>query len=305
MWSVVQTCLTSEGVSTVSEQYTTVRRRKLGAELKRAREAAGVSLAKAAQVLDAAVSKISRMENGRSAMRKVDILLLLDCYGVQDEQVRTSLVLLARESRTKGWWNHYGDMLNPVLRDMISMEAECARINEFQTVLVPGLLQTEAYARAIIGPLEAVGQTLTPKQADSLVSIRMERQKVLQGDAAPQLMCVLDEAAITRPVGSPKVMHEQLMYLTEINRPPLVTIQILPFAAGRHAGMDGPFRILSYPDPVDLDVVCLGYLYGALYLEEDGQVDSYKMVFDHLRAQALSSAQSMDLLSRTMRDLNE
>lgn len=301
---MVHTDAASKGAGRVTEQYTTARRRKLATELRRLREGAGVSLGQAAEALDAATSKISRIENGRSGVRKVDLLALLDCYGIKDADVRTALVHLARESRQKGWWHDYGDALSPGLQDLVGMEAESARICEFQTLLVPALLQTEAYTRAVIDPLQAAGRPLGEAEIESQVAVRMQRQGILRADDAPQLLCVLDQAVISRPIGGAKVMRNQLTHLLEVSRPPHLTIQIIPFSAGRHVGLDGPFRIISHRDPVDLDVVSLGYLYGGLYLEEDAHVERYRLLFDHLRAQALSSAQSMDLISRAMRDLD-
>lgn len=277
----------------------TVRRRKVGAELKRLREAAGVKMEEAAERIGGDKSKISRQENGRQGVSKLEIEALLDFYGVEDQKLRTALMTLAREGRRKSWWAQYSDILPEVFQEQLSIESDAVRILLFQPLLVPGLLQTQEYAEESIRGVE---KTASDEQIQSYVSIRMDRQEILRRDNAPQVVCLLDEAVLRRTVGGPEVMRAQLHKLVELNDPPELSIQVIRFEQGWHAGLDGAFSIYSYPDPMDLDVVRLEYLDGTLYLEEDGPVERHQLAFDQLRASALPSRQSMDLISQAARD---
>ncbi|WJV48883.1 helix-turn-helix domain-containing protein [Streptomyces flavofungini] len=278
----------------------TVRRRRLGSELKRLREAAKISMDQAAERIGGDKSKISRQENGRQGVTKLEIEALLDLYRVSDSKLKTALVTLAREGRRKNWWAPFSDILDERFQEHLSIEADAGRMLLFQPLLVPGLLQTREYAEVSIRGDE---DSHSDEQVESHVSVRMGRQEILQRDSPPQLVCILDEAVIRRVVGSPKVMADQLRKLIEVNNPPRLSIQIIPFSQGCHAGLDGAFSVYSYPDPMDLDVVSLGYLDGLIYLEEDGPVERYKLAFDQLRSSALPSRQSMDLIAKAARSL--
>lgn len=238
--------------------------------------------------------KISRQENGRQGVSKLEIEALLALYGVDDERLRTALTTIAREGRRKGWWAQYNGILTAGFQERLSIESDAVRIHAFQPLLVPGLLQTVEYATETI---RSVDRDATKEEIQSYVEVRRNRQEILARDNAPQYVCVLDEAVLRREIGGPVVMAGQLQKLMEINNPPRLTIQVVPFGQGWHAGLDGAFNIYSYPDPMDLDVVNLEYLDGALYLEEDEPVDRYKLAFDGLRASALASRQSMKLIS--------
>ncbi|MFI0864849.1 helix-turn-helix domain-containing protein [Streptomyces smyrnaeus] len=279
----------------------TVRRRRLGGELRRLREAAGISSEQAAERIGGDKSKISRQENGRQGITKLEIEALLELYGVEDAKLKTALTTLAREGRRKSWWAPFSDILPERFQEHLSIESDAARMLVFQPLLVPGLLQTREYAEESIRSVE---KEATEEQVESYVSVRMARQDILSKENPPQFVCLLDEAAIRRPIGGPKVMAAQLEKLVELNNPPRISIQVIPFGQGWHAGLDGAFTIFSYPDPMDLDVVSLGYLDGLLYLEEDGSVERYQLAFDQLRASALPSRQSMDLIARAARDLS-
>jgi transcriptional regulator with XRE-family HTH domain len=280
----------------------TVRRRKVGSEFKRLREAAGVTMDQAAERIGGDKSKISRQENGRQSVSKLEAEALLELYRVEDQRLRTALTTMARESRRKGWWAQHGDLLAESLQEQISIESDAARILLFQPLTVPGLLQTREYAEESIRSVEK-SRGASEEQIETYVSVRMGRQEILHGDSAPQVLCLLDEAVLHRPMGSPDVMAAQLQRLIDANHPPHLSIQVIPFEHGWHAGLDGAFSIFSYPDPMDLDVVALGYLDGALYLEEDGPVERYRMAFDQLRSSALSSQQSTALITRVARSL--
>ncbi|MFD5987489.1 helix-turn-helix domain-containing protein [Streptomyces cyaneofuscatus] len=277
----------------------TVRRRRLGAELKRLREKAGVRMEDAAERIGGDKPKISRQENGRQGVSKLEIEALLALYGVADERLRTALITLAREGRRKGWWAQYGDILTVGFQEWLSIESDAARILAFQPMLVPGLLQTVEYATEVIRCAE---KDATQENRDSYIEVRKVRQEIFARDNPPQYVCLLDEAVLRREVGGPAVMAAQLARILEVNNPPKLTIQVVPFGQGWHAGVHGPFNIYNYPDPMDLDVVNLDYLDGALYLEEDDSVKRYQLAFDELRATALTTRQSMELVSSVQRE---
>ncbi|MFJ9573663.1 helix-turn-helix domain-containing protein [Streptomyces bacillaris] len=277
----------------------TVRRRRLGAELKRLREKAGVSMEDAAERIGGDKPKISRQENGRQGVSKLEIEALLALYGVSDDRLRTALTTLAREGRRKGWWAQYGDILTAGFQEWLSIESDAARILAFQPMLVPGLLQTVEYGMEVIRCAE---KDATQAKRDSYLEVRKVRQEIFARDNPPQYVCLLDEAVLRREVGGPAVMAAQLARILEVNNPPKLTIQVVPFGQGWHAGMHGPFNIYNYPDPMDLDVVNLDYLDGALYLEEDDSVKRYQLAFDELRGTALNTPQSIELVSSVQRE---
>ncbi|MEU0700823.1 helix-turn-helix domain-containing protein [Streptomyces bacillaris] len=280
----------------------TVRRRRLGAELKRLREKAGVSMEDAAERIGGDKPKISRQENGRQGVSKLEIEALLELYRVSDDRLRTALTTLAREGRRKGWWAQYSDILPAGFQEGLSIESDAVRILAFQSMLVPGLLQTAEYATEVI---RCADKDAPQEKRASYVEVRKARQEIFTRDNPPQYLCLLDEAALRREVGGPAVMSAQLEKILEVNRPPKLTIQVVPFSQGWHAGADGSFNIYSYPDPMDLDVVTLEYLDGALYLEEDKSVSHYQLAFDELRACALSTRQSMELVSSVQRQFTK
>lgn len=279
----------------------TARRRRLGSELRRRREAAGITAEQAGERIGGDKSKISRQETGRQGITKLEIEALLDLYNVDDERLKIALTTLARESRQKSWWAPFSDILPERFQEHLSIETDAVRMMVFQPLLVPGLLQTREYAQELIRGVE---KDATEEQIESYVSVRMARQDILTKNNPPQFVCLLDEAAVRRSIGGPEVMAAQLHRLIELANPPRLSIQVIPFGQGWHAGLDGAFTIFSYPDPMDLDVVSLGYLDGLLYLEEDGPVERYQLAFDQLRASALPSRQSVDLLERAARDMS-
>ncbi|WKX73110.1 helix-turn-helix transcriptional regulator [Streptomyces sp. XD-27] len=280
----------------------TVRRRRLGAELKRLREAAGVRMDDAAERIGCDKGKISRIENGRLGVRKLEMEALLDLYQAEGTRLRAALTALAREGRRKGWWQRYGDILGPEFQERLSIEADAVRILEYQNTLVPGLLQTPEYATELIRRRETAAAR---PERESYVAVRMARQGIFGGGSAPDYVCVLDEAALRREIGGPSVMAAQLRKLIEVSGPPELTIQVIPFAQGWHAGVEGAFSICSYPDPMDLDVVNVDYLGASLYLEEKGAVEAHQAAFDQLRASALSPQRSMELISRTAQGFDD
>ena len=272
----------------------TVRRRRLGSDLRRLRDAAGLTCEQAAAHLDCSASKISRLETARVPARAIDVQALCELYGASEDQTAV-LVALARESRTEGWWQRFDGVMPDWFGTYVGLEAEAAAIRTYEIQLVPGLLQTEGYARTLF---ETADVTRTGS-VEARVAVRRSRQEVLRGDNPPQYWAVLSEAVLHRLVGGPAIMKDQLLYLIEMNELPNVTIQVIRWDAGAHPFMGPPFVILNFPDRADPAVTFVEYMTGALYLEKPEEVDQYVLAFNHLVAAAASPQQSVDLI-RTM-----
>ncbi len=223
---------------------------------------------------------------------------MLQLYGVPGPQ-QDSLVQLARESRQKGWWHAYSDAIEPRFATYIGLESAASEIRIYEVTLIPGLLQTEDYARAVIAAGTVDG---APEAVERNVAVRMARQPTLLTEEPPQLWAVLDEAALHRRVGGSGLMRLQLEHLLEMSALPNVAIQVLPFGAGAHPAMGRPFVILAFPERADPDVVYLEDLTSALYVENVEEVDRYNMFFNHLRATALSFADSSRLITSVIKN---
>lgn len=274
----------------------TMRRRMLGAELRKIRERQAVTAEATAEVMGWHPSKISRIESGRSGLRTHEVDALLDFYVVQDPDTRAALEILAREGKRRVWWQPYNDVLTPRYLDYISFEAEASAARNFQTVLVPGLLQTPDYARAVI---RALKPERPADEVNALVDVRLARQNAALSREAPlALWAILDESILHREVGGRVTTAKQLMRLAEAADEPNVTLQVLPFGAGAHAGMLGPFVILKFPAQSALDVVYAEGLASSVYLERDADRAAYSATFDRLRAAALDVDPSRDAILR-------
>ncbi|GAB7102710.1 helix-turn-helix transcriptional regulator [Streptomyces phaeofaciens JCM 4814] len=274
-----------------------VRRRKLGAELRTLRTRAALTSGEAARLVGWHQSKVSRIETGTSGAKPADVRLLLDAYGVADPQLRELMLALAGsdgDGERDHWWHAYRGILPPAYRDFISLESQATAMRTLETTVVPGLLQTPAYARAVTG---AAVEGVDEGQLDRLVEVRLARQDVLRGTPPLELSAVLDEAVLRREVGGPEVMADQLRRLAEAARLPQVRLQVLPFAAGAHIGVTGPFVILSFSSTSDLDVVVLDHLTSSLYLERKEDLQAYTEAFNALRAQALSPEDTLHHLA--------
>ena len=267
-----------------AEHSPTVRRRRLALELRRLREAARLTCEEVAEHLECSTSKVSRIETGRVSVSPRDVRDMLDLYGVSAQQ-GASLVQLARDSRQKGWWHAYSDTIQPQFATYIGLESAASEIRIYEVTLIPGLLQTEEYARTVIAAGTVGGDH---DGTERNVALRMARQPLLTGDDPPRLWAVLDEAALRRTVGGAGLMRLQLDHLLDLARLPNVAIQVIPFGAGAHPAMGRPFVILAFPERADPDVVYLEDLTSALYVEDVDEVDRYNMFFNHLRATALS-----------------
>ena len=270
-----------------------VRGRQLAAELRRLRDAATLTGEEAAARLGWSPSKVSRIETGQTAPSPADLRRVLDLYEVTGTQ-RGRLELLGQSAGQRGWWDAYADTLGPEYTALIALEAEAESVRWYSPMLVPGLLQTERYAREVIrsGLLIA-----PPGEIERRVQVKMNRQRVLARDTLLSLDVVLDEAAILRPVGDPSVMREQFAHLTRIAGQPNVNLQMLPLAAGPHSATTGEFTILGFPELIAPDVVYLENMTSDLYVEREADVYRYAMAFDRLRAIALGPDDSAALIT--------
>jgi transcriptional regulator with XRE-family HTH domain len=281
-------------VATVADRRPpSVRARQLAAELRRLRDAATQTGEEVAGRLGWSASKVSRIETGQTAPSRADLRRLLDLYEVSGTQ-RDRLELLGQSAGQRGWWDAYADTLGPEYTALIALEADAASLRWYAPMLVPGLLQTERYARDVIrsGLLIA-----PPGEVERRVQVKMTRQRVLTHDSPVHLAAVLDEAVLLRMVGGPEVMREQLAHLVTMAARPNVTVQVLPLAAGAHPATAGEFTILTFPELPAPDVVYLENMTSDLYVEQEADVYRYSLAFDRLRALALDPQKSHALIA--------
>lgn len=240
------------------------------------------------------VATLYRLETARARPQRRTLIALLDLYGVEDP-LRSDLLTLPKESASPGWLHAYRADLSEVYTTYINFEAEARSVWNYQSLLIPGLLQTERYAEAVIraGVLDATETTVR-----SLLEARMERQENLTKEDPLQFWAVVDEAALHRVVGGPDVMREQLSHLREVTRYRSVTFQIVPFTAGAHPAMPGAFTVMDFPDRNVPDVVHIDSMAGDLFIPQEEDVRRYANIYEHLRAVALSPAESMRLVER-------
>jgi transcriptional regulator with XRE-family HTH domain len=277
----------------------TVQRLVLGGHLRRLREQAGMTTERAAASIRGSHSKISRMEHGRVGFKERDIADLLTLYSVGPGDEREALLNLARGANTPGWWQAYADILPHWVEPYFGLEAAASFIREYELQFVPGLLQIEEYARAVIrlGNLPSEDEVIRRAQA------RVSRQQILRREDPPKLWAVLDEGALRRIIGGREVMRAQLLHLIEMCDHPNVTLQILPFSAGAHRAMGGPFTILRYNEPDLRDVVYIEQLTSALYLDKPTEVDAYLGVIEEVCLQADPSVKTPGTLKSVLDNL--
>jgi len=279
----------------------TVRLRRLAAEIKRLREAAGLTQEEVSERTGKDRSTLYRLESAQQRPQRATLIQLLDLYGASQEQ-RTELLTVLREAGQLGWMQPLRADLPPVYSDYIGFESEARSISNYESLYIPGLLQTEEYARAVIrGTLPYA----TAEEVENRVRARLERQSLLSGDDPRQLWTIMDEAAVRRVVGGRPVMREQLLRLHEAAALPNVTVQIVPYEAGAHPGMPGAFIVLEFPDPIDQSLVYTESLAGGLFLEDDLEIRRYILLFDHLRAAAMRPGQTLTLLAEIAEELGK
>ncbi|MET7453786.1 helix-turn-helix transcriptional regulator [Streptomyces sp. NPDC005574] len=269
----------------------TVRRRRLGQELRRLRELKGMTAEEVAERLLVSQSKISRLENGRRSISQRDVRDLCGVYEVEDQRIVDSLMQMAKDSRQQGWWHAFGDIPYSVY---IGLETDAESLRVYEPQVITGLLQTRQYAEAIIQG--ALPETST-SDIEKRVQVRLRRQDRIAADREPlRLWVVLDEAALRRVVGSRQVMREQLEQVAEMSQQPHITVQVLPFEVGAHPGINGQYAILEFADAADSSVVYIEGVTSDLYLEKAHDVQKYTVMYEHLRAQALNVEQSRRLI---------
>ncbi|MET9256878.1 helix-turn-helix transcriptional regulator [Streptomyces sp. NPDC003717] len=265
----------------------------LGSQLRRLRETRGITREAAGYSIRASESKISRMELGRVSFKTRDVEDLLTLYGVTDEQERNSLLALAKEANVAGWWHSYTDVLPNWFPTYVGLEGAASVIRVYEVQFVHGLLQTEEYARAVVRRgMKDAGEA----DVERRVALRLERQKHLVAENAPAFHIVLDEAALRRPYGDRQVMRGQLQHLIDMSERPNVTLQVMPFGFGGHAGESGAFTILGFPDSDLSDVVYMEQLTSALYLDKPEDVAQYEAALGELRRDSPGPEESRDVI---------
>ncbi|MEU8135925.1 helix-turn-helix domain-containing protein [Streptodolium elevatio] len=277
----------------------TVRRLRLGMELKALRTAKAWKLEDAAPLLERSVSGLSKIETGKQRLYPRDLLIFFQVYGVTDEAKQEELKELARTSTKRNWWQPYSGVVRDPLADYLSLEEEARQIGAFGGFLVPGLLQTEAYAHAVV---EASRKWEEADQVDKFVQLRMARKVVLTRSEKPaQLWTVLTEQVVRQQIGGRDVMKEQLRHLREISRDMTnVTVQLLPYSAGAHAGLDGSFTIMRFDNSGP--IVCVNSLTSSTYVEDE-QLERYETAWDHVKSSAMSPRETSATLKRLIEDL--
>jgi len=284
----------SRGTSTSAGP--TVRGLMLGSYLRRLREKAGITTERAAASIRGSHSKISRMEHGRVRFKVRDVADLLTLYGIGPGDEREALLNLAKEASTPAWWQKYSDILPHWVEPYFGLETAASFIREYEVQFVPGLLQTEEYARAVI----RLGDLPSEKEVIRRAQARVSRQQILRRENPPKLWAVLDEGALRRFIGGPQVMKAQLRHLIKMCENPNVTLQILPFSAGAHRAMGGPFTILRYTEPGLSDVVYLEQMSSAQYLDKPTEVDAYLEVMEEIALQAEPSGKTPGILQNIL-----
>jgi transcriptional regulator with XRE-family HTH domain len=277
-------------------QSPTVRRRRLGQELRELREAAGLTIDEVAQRLDMEMSpaKISRIETGRVSVRVRDVSDLLDQYQIQGSH-RENLLTLTREARQQGWWHSYSDVLSEGTDIWVGLETEAEAIRLYEVQSVPGLLQTPEYADVIL-------RAHYRSDIQRRVELRMARQRLVLEQNNTPIWAVLDEAVLRRHIGPAEVMRLQYQRIIEFSEQHNITIQVLPFTAGVYSGVPGGFSIMQLPRP-DPEVVVIEYRGGTLYIERSEDVTAHAHVFDLIRATA-KGPESISLISSMAKKLD-
>jgi transcriptional regulator with XRE-family HTH domain len=278
----------------------TVLRILLGAQLRRLREAAGVSREDAGYHIRASGSKISRMELGRVSFKERDVTDLLDFYGITDAAQTESLIQLAREANAQPWWQKFQDAVPDWFQVYVGLEEAAQLIRVYEVQFVPGLLQTEEYARAVVVQ-GAPG--LEPEEVDRRVALRMGRQKLLGKESPPRFWAVVDEAALRRPMGGRDVLAAQIERLMDAVGEPNITLQVMPFQYGGHAAEGGAFTIMRFPEADLPDIVYMEYLTGALYLDKPDEVERYAAVMEQLSVAGTSPDRTREILAATLKEI--
>ncbi len=277
----------------------TARRIVLGAQLRRLREAAEIPRADAGYSIRGSESKISRLELGRVGFKERDVSDLLTLYGVSDPGEREVFLEMVKRANEPGWWHRYTDLMPNWFHEYVGLEESASRIQTHELQFVPGLMQTEDYARAIAtrGRPESASD-----DAERRVALRMRRQKVLARPDAPRLWAVIDEAVLYRPIGGRRVMLAQIDRLLELTRLPNITLQVMPYHLGGYIA-EGAFTMLRFAEPAVPDLVYIEHLTGALYLDKREEIELYSRVIDQLTVDAETPDHTRQLLAKVRAEI--
>lgn len=289
----------SHGTAAGQSGSPTVRRIVLGTRLRRLREAAEISRAEAGYAIRGSESKISRLELGRVSFKPRDVTDLLTMYGVTDLAEREVFLEMVKASNEPGWWHRYTDVLADWFQDYLGLEESASRIHTYELQFLPGLMQTEDYARAIAtrGWFQ-----LASRRAENQVTMRMRRQALLAGSDAPKLWAIIDESVLHRPIGGRRVMLAQIEHLLELTKRSNITLQVVPFQLSGY-GAEGSFTMLRFALPELPDVVYIEHLNGALYLDKRSETELYARVFDRLTVDARTPDHTRQLLTKARAEI--
>jgi|SRR4051794_38022198 len=280
-----------EGVAVSVDEGPTLRRRRLGTELKRCRERAGLTQENVSREFEWHAAKVTRIETAKVAVTPRDVKDLLSLYGVDDQEYREALMTLARQSRERTWWTDYRDIMRP--GNFIGLEAEATTLRAWEPIVLPGLLQTEAYIRALM----TTGRSAdSPQSIDRRVALRLTRQGRLRAANPLRLDAIVDESVLRRVIGGAEVMRDQLQHLIDMAQLPNVTIQVVPFDVGEHPFLGGPAALLEFRETTHLDVVYVEGLAGDYYEEQPLEVARYRDEFERLGSKALDHRSSVKMI---------
>ncbi|MEU7164322.1 helix-turn-helix transcriptional regulator [Streptomyces morookaense] len=280
-------------------QMPTVRLRRLAAELRRLRKGAELTREHVSEQTGINAATLYRIETARVRPQQRTLIALLNLYEVGDPQ-RGEIVALSRGAGSQRWLRPYHSELPEEYTAYISFEAEARAVRNYESLFIPGLLQTEGYARAVIKGVLPMAST---REIEQRVQARIERQEVLAKPDPLNLWAIMDEAALRRVVGGPEVMHEQMQRLMASATEPHMTIQVIPFGAGAHAGMPGSFVLMSFPEVEDPEIIYIDSMAGDLFLEAEADVRRYGAIFDNLRAVALSPDDTSNLIATLTKEI--
>jgi transcriptional regulator with XRE-family HTH domain len=276
-----------------------VRRLILGSQLRRLREQAGISCAEAGYSIRGSASKISRMETGRISFKERDVDDLLTLYGLAELDERAQLMSLVAQTKQTGWWHRYNERMPKWFEDYVGLEEAAARIQSWELQFIPGLLQTEDYARMAIvhGHPRAAEETI-----ESMVDLRMRRQRILGGTHPPRLWMVIDESVLHRTLGSAAMLKKQIDRLLELTELSHISLQVVPFAKSGYVA-EGAFSILRFAESELPDIAYIEHLTGALYLERPDEIEVYGRAFDRLVVDAETPRGTRQFLEKVRADL--
>lgn len=277
-----------------------LRLRRLATELRRARERAGYKVTQVAKELGWSAPKVSKMETTETKrISAADLDKLMKLYKIEDAETREAMHALARDARERGWWAKYKGLFGD--RALADFEAEASTIRTFEALCIPGLLQTPEYARALFEG----GRYTSEEEIERRVEYRMARREILTRFSPARLRAVLDEAALRRTIGGPRIMREQLEHLLYMAQMPNIDVQVVLFTAGSHAGLTAPFMILEFPEPLDTPIVWVGTMAGSVFFEQPEEIERYNVTFGDLQGSALSTKQSAEFIKDVAASLRE